>query len=272
MQSINALSQTRTVLDWLQKSRQPRVLHIFDKACNLVNEDREVLSVVTPDIGKGPINLVVESVSLSDPVNLRSEVSISPDRLTLGDLAVNVTSAELWSARPHWEILHSKRKTIVHLTAELPNIFNKPALPDLLLESFFIALVRADISSALMITSRLAGLGLGLTPAGDDFIMGGLYAARIIHPLDIAGKFSREIAENAAPLTTSLSGAWLKSAGRGEAGVVWHEFLNALMNEQADLHQIQEKVERILQVGETSGGDTMAGFVGTLIASTKIPS
>jgi hypothetical protein len=256
----------------LKNSRSPQVLHIFDQACNLVNENRDILSIVTPEIGNGPFNLVVDRVVVSDPINLQPEVSISPDRLTVGDLAVNITSAELWSARPNWEVLHSKREYIVYLTAELPKSFNKPALPDSLLDRFSIALARADVSSALTITSRLAGLGQGLTPAGDDFIMGGLYTARIIHPLDIAEDLAREIAESGAPLTTSLSAAWLKSAGRGEVGVVWHEFLDALMKEQADLFQLQEKMERILQVGETSGGDAMAGFVGTLSASTKIPS
>jgi hypothetical protein len=272
MISINALSQTSTVTDWLKKSRSPQVLHSFDQACDLVNENRDVLSIVTPEIGNGPFNLVVDRVVVSDPINLQSEVSISPDRLTVGDLAVNITSAELWSARPNWEVLHSKREYIVYLTAELPKSFNKPALPNSLLESFSAAFARADVSSALTITSRLAGLGQGLTPAGDDFIMGGLYAVWIYHPLNVAARFARKIAETAVPLTTSLSGAWLKSAGRGEAGVVWHEFLNALMKEQTDLYQIQEKMGRILQVGETSGGDAMAGFVGTLSASTKIPS
>lgn len=273
MQSINALSKTRTVLDWLRKSRQPQILHIFDQACNLINEDREVISIVSPEIGNGPFNLVVNGAGFKEYIDRQTEVSASPGRLTLGDLTVEITTAETWSARPGWEDLHSRRENIAHFTVELPNTLTKPALPDSVLDRFSTALARANVSSALMAVSRLAGLGAGLTPAGDDFIMGGLYAAWVSHPHETAGKLSAEIAEAAAPLTTSLSAAWLRSAGRGEAGVVWHEFLNALMKDPVPTpDHLQEKVEKILEVGETSGADALAGFVRTLSAFTKIPS
>jgi hypothetical protein len=86
------------------------------------------------------------------------------------------------------------------------------------------ALVTADISSAQTITSQLAGLGQGLTPAGDDFIMGVVLAAWIIHPREVASVLAEEITKIAVPLTTSLSASWLRSAGRGEAGILWHNF------------------------------------------------
>jgi hypothetical protein len=119
----------------------------------------------------------------------------------------------------------------------------------------------ADISSALTITSKLAGLGVGLTPAGDDFILGSLLAAWIIHPPEIASTLAEEIANTAAPLTTSLSAAWLKSAGRGEAGILWHEFFEALISR--DKISVEDSIEKILAVGATSGADALAGFIGT---------
>jgi hypothetical protein len=78
----------------------------------------------------------------------------------------------------------------------------------------------------------------------------------------------------AALLTTSLSAAWLKSAGKGEAGILWHEFFDALIS--ANPVQIQEAADRILTVGETSGGDALAGFVGVFmrwaeLAHSNIP-
>jgi hypothetical protein len=47
------LSLAPAVNTWLKDSRHPRILHIFDSACNLINESREVLSIVTPQIGRG---------------------------------------------------------------------------------------------------------------------------------------------------------------------------------------------------------------------------
>jgi len=125
-------------------------------------------------------------------------------------------------------------------------------------------LVNADISSARKVTSELAGLGIGLTPAGDDLIMGAIYAVWIIHPLKIASILAQEVADTAAPLTTSLSAAWLRSAGRGEAGILWHEFFDALVS--GDASRIQETMKNILAVGETSGADALVGFISVFVS------
>ena len=273
MPSIDGLSQTSGVADWLTNSHRPGILHIFDQVCNLVNERREVLSVVVPEIGNGPFSLVVEDIVLSDYIDPHSKVSVSQDRLALGDLTVNTATAELWSARPDWEALQARREIIVHFMAALAGVFPRPLLPEFLIDNFSIAVAKADVSSALAITSSLAGLGAGLTPAGDDFIMGSFFAAWIIHPPEAADKLGQEIVDTAAPLTTSLSAAWLKSAGRGEAGAAWHEFLDAFLTDPVcSLSYLQERLVRILEVGETSGADALSGFAGVLSASTEIPS
>jgi hypothetical protein len=72
---------------------------------------------------------------------------------------------------------------------------------------------------------------------------------------------AKEITNTAAPLTTSLSAAWLRSAGRGEAGILWHDFFDAL--ESAVPAQIETATNSILAMGETSGADALAGFIGT---------
>src|SRR5688572_8662933 len=248
MESINALSLNPVVNDWLANSRYPRILHIFDRACNLINERGEVLSVVTPQIGNGPFNLVIEEdLYFSKHLNLQAQVSISFNQLTLSNLTINTTNAKLWDPRPNWEGLHASRDHIVDQLTQLQianylkrgvidtplenhsGLLKHPGLPltQSLVSNLSLAVTKVDISSAQKITSQLAGLGVGLTPAGDDFIMGAIYAVWIIHPPEVASVFAQEIANTAAPLTTSLSAAWLRSAGKGEAGVLWHNFFDA---------------------------------------------
>src|SRR6266498_1195252 len=225
IQSINALSLAPDVNDWLANSGQPRILHVFDHACNLIHERREVLSIVTQQIGNGPFNLVVENdIIFSEHLNLQSPVSISATQLNLGDLTINTDNAKLWSPRPDWETLHAKRETILKLLMSLPMTNCEPLLHTFLLSTLTTSIVTNDISSSLTAARKLAGLGQGLTPTGDDFILGAVLAAWIIHPPEIASVLMEEITNTAASLTTSLSGAWLRSAGRGEAGVLWHEF------------------------------------------------
>ena len=268
MQSINALSLTPDVNAWLANSRHPRILHIFDHACNLINERREVLSIVTLQIGNGPFNLVIEAdVLFSDHLNLESPISNSPNLLNLGDLTIYTGNTELWSPRPDWEILHVRRDDVFVLLSKLPVInYESPvSLRSVQFSnSLASALANADLPASLNATQKLAGLGIGLTPSGDDFIMGAILAAWIIHPADIARVLAEEITNTAAPLTTSLSAAWLKSAGKGEAGVLWHNFFNNLIS--ANQIAIQESMDKILSVGKTSGVDALSGFISSFAA------
>src|SRR5687768_8171841 len=121
MQSVNALSLAPDVKGWLVNSRHPQILHVFDQACNLVNERREVLSIVTQEIGNGPFNLVIEdNVLFSEYLNAETPISIHADQLHLGDLIIRITSAKLWSPRPDWEMLHANRENILGQLAYLP--------------------------------------------------------------------------------------------------------------------------------------------------------
>jgi len=264
MQFITTLFLTTHVNDWLVNSRHPRILHVFDEACNLINEHREVLSIVTQQIGNGPFNLVIgDDVLFSKHLNVESPISIYENQLVLEDLTINTSEANLWNPYPDWEALQTNRESILAQLTSLPIAEYQPLLPNSLISSLSSALATADISSALTITTKLAGLGQGLTPAGDDFLLGAIYAAWIIHPFQTAQLLAEEITNTAAPLTTSLSAEWLSSAGRGEVGSLWHEFFQALIH--TDRVRIQKAMDRIFAVGATSGADAMAGFIGLFI-------
>lgn len=257
---INTLSLTHNAHSWLRDSRQPRILHIFDRACNLISERGEVLSIVTQKIGNGPFNLVVEEDTLfSDKLSVQSPVSIQASQLHIGDLIIRTEGAKLWDARPAWEDLHQERKNILAQLAQLE--IPKDQFVNSLASDLSLALANADIGTVKAIASQLAGLGQGLTPSGDDILLGAILATWIIHPLDIAANLAKEIANTAAPLTTSLSAAWLRSAGNGEAGVLWHEFFDTLLD--LNTVQTQAALDKILAIGETSGADALSGFVDT---------
>lgn len=276
MQNLNALFLTSHVTSWLANSHYPRILHIFDRACNLINEHREVLSIVTPQIGNAPFNLVIEdNILFPDHLNLESSISISPNQLILGNLIIHTAGAEAWNPHPDWEMLHTKTGEIANKATELPirmqhpswiNYSSLPQFPNSLVSNLCSSFITTDISTAKSLSAQLAGLGIGLTPSGDDFIMGALYASWIIHPHEIASQLALEISEATAPLTTSLSATWLRSAGKGEAGILWHELFDAL----ASGHNIQLRMAKLLAVGETSGADALAGFIGTFISYAEV--
>jgi len=266
MQNINALSLTSAVNDWLTNSHHPRILHIFDGACNLINEHREVLSIVTPQIGDGPFNMVIgEDICFAEHLSLQSPVSFSATQLHLGSLTICTEDVKLWNPCPDWKTLHNQKENILSTLTQLPfTYYSNPILQ--FSNSLLSAFASADPPSSLAAAKQLAGLGIGLTPSGDDFIIGALYASWIIHPFEIAFALAKEIAEAAAPLTTSLSAAWLRSAGRGEAGILWHDLFNALIAGE----DLQLPITNLLTVGETSGADALAGFFGVMSAFKDI--
>ncbi len=256
---MDAISITYNVTNWLADSHQPRVLHVFDHACNLINETGEVLSVVTPHIGEGPFHLVVgENVCFSKHLMTGSPISAFPEQLILGNLWISTLHATRWDPCPAWENLHAQSQRILFQLGRLQcTPFNLP-------NPLSTHLAMADLPSALRTIPEIAGAGPGLTPAGDDFIMGALYALWILQPPPIARRMAEEMARAARPLTTSLSAAYLQSAGRGEAGIRWHVFLEALRS--AGIRSISDAMNEILTMGATSGADALAGLISTLMA------
>jgi hypothetical protein len=125
-----------------------------------------------------------------------------------------------------------------------------------------------DLDRIQLCARQLAGLGPGLTPAGDDWLGGwlvGLYVLAAMTPngeavqsLPVAA-VGRTVVNAAAGRTTGLSLAYLCTAARGAVPRIWHDFLYALAD--ADPDPVQRCAGKIMRHGATSGSDTLAGFL-----------
>ena len=272
MFSIKVLSNSPDAHDWMQNSRHPRILHVFDRACNLINERREILSIVTTHIGNGPFNLVIEdNIAFTNHIDTDSLIFLRVDQLSIGDITLNFANTETWFPQPDWGKLHAKRNDIFNQVGSLQEktiLFSNYQTP--IFNHLIFSLANADLSNCVDSAKQLAGLGQGLTPAGDDFIIGAVLATRIIHPPEIARVIAEEITNATIPWTTSLSAAWLKSAGKGEAGIAWHILFDTLIN--SDAKSTQNAMDNILAIGETSGNDALSGFLGSLKCRMELAS
>ncbi|MEJ2749006.1 MAG: DUF2877 domain-containing protein, partial [Anaerolineae bacterium] len=95
-----------------------------------------------------------------------------------------------------------------------------------------------------------AGRGGGLTPVGDDVLLGVLYGLWVWQP---RRDWMEMMVETAVPRTTTLSANFLRAAAAGEAVWQWHELVNGRAH----------AVTPILSIGHSSGSDAWAGFVYT---------
>ena len=104
---------------------------------------------------------------------------------------------------------------------------------------------------------RLIGLGEGLTPAGDDLLVGSLAVARrfrrdfLLHEPGIG----QALADAAREGTTLVAREFLLEALEGR----FSEIVIALLT-AADVPRARAALDDLLEVGATSGADTAAGM------------
>jgi Protein of unknown function (DUF2877) len=104
----------------------------------------------------------------------------------------------------------------------------------------------------------LVGLGPGLTPAGDDFLIGALAGLDVLGQTNMHAALSRAVVA-AAGRTSPLSASLLRAAAAGHVGENLHRIVAALVTGDADA-----AILAAARIGYTSGFDALAGAVVTL--------
>ncbi|MBI3764436.1 MAG: DUF2877 domain-containing protein [Chloroflexi bacterium] len=289
---LTAISLTPAARDWLTQTKSARVLNIFDRACNLINQDNAILALVTSERGLTPFAMVVVGDSRTPfrVVSAESAVSIRASQLSVGSLQIKFANVALWNPIPDWPALRqlfaddpsrldwlavAAQENLVEgsLLDLYPSLSPNPSPPgrgagvrDAMLErarrgatELVQGLLVGSSSQCLIGVKALAGLGGGLTPAGDDFIVGAMFAmwAGLYGPG--TESFCDPIVNAAAPLTTTLSAAYLRAAARGECIAHWHAVLDALL--RSDEAALKSATLALTSIGHTSGADSLAGFL-----------
>lgn len=238
---------------WLRNSRSARVLHIFEEVCTLTNERDEVISLVSPAIGSGPFTVVLAGeftagLAVDQPVALDS----ARQRLAVGPLVVDAGEAAVWQPRPDWSRLRNADITKWPPAAGLPAA-GLSANINASLKLTVAGIIDNDTPACRAGVEGLAGRGPGLTPMGDDVLVGVLFALWVWYPSHLPRslqEWMELIVATAVPRTTTLSANFLRAAADGEAVWQWHELVNGR----------PQAIDRILAIGHTSGADAWAGF------------
>jgi len=297
---LQAVSISQPVMDTLEKEGfAGSVLSVFTGVCNLVSDQDEVVALVSQQVGNGPLNIVLKGggflaggLEVGLPVKGDGRGIRVGKALNNKPYRVSLAKAEVWEPRLEGEgltvdwpglkaslaVLHD------HLIAQAPaeslacllaagatggrsveSAYRKAARRAI--EGLLAALYVGDRQGITASAAALAGLGPGLTPAGDDFLLG-LMAGLRTWPQFLAGKglsveeACRVIYGAAAGRTNLLSMALLRSAKEGMFGEAWHELLAALRQGKAE--EVKGAADRILGFGGTSGADALSGFLAIL--------
>jgi len=259
-----------------------RVLASFRRAWIIEWDGADLLAIVAPQVGNGPLNAVMVQIPDAWPALQPGEpVQVQGSAIQLGEWEVDLGGAETWEPCPEWNRLRAERWGVLGRLGRLIEWVGEHTALDSLLglccdwgrprasdEGTIHARARqaaeamwagwlGDEVELRAGAARLAGLGSGLTPAGDDFALGTMLCAWLAHP-DPA-RYSETIAEVSWPRTTMLSRAFLQAAAAGEFGAPWHRLLGALRGGSDE--QVEDATREVLAFGHSSGADALAGFL-----------
>jgi Protein of unknown function (DUF2877) len=101
----------------------------------------------------------------------------------------------------------------------------------------------------------LIGLGPGLTPSGDDFLLGALAMLDALQQTNVHAALAPAVLAGLAR-TSPLSGSFLRAATAGDIGENLHVMISALIGGHADA-----AIAAAARIGHTSGWDALAGAV-----------
>jgi Protein of unknown function (DUF2877) len=284
--AMRANSIGRRAMDSLGSGATGRVLASFSQVCNLVSDEGAVVVLAWGVAEKGPLTVLLDpsrASELWECLAVGTAYRVKPGELWLfpfgsPPVRINLSGAELWDARLHWDALQPKREQVLRSGRAVSRILAQVRHQELefrwdlrlrqVTEAVHDAHSRRDTDGFVAAVRDLCGLGEGLTPQGDDWLAGWLLGLRLVQPADqtgcAPGALGALVLEVAATRTTLLSRAFLECAAVGEAAEGWHLLLRQMARQPADEPSLHRATRTILSHGATSGAAMLEGFLAGL--------
>ncbi|NIP45125.1 MAG: DUF2877 domain-containing protein [Gammaproteobacteria bacterium] len=281
---------------WLDQGTRGRVAAVFDDGCYLRHRRQPLLCLMSRKRSPGPINLLYadEDWDCRDAVRVGDRWECGTNVLRVGDASFRFHRAATWRA-PAGALDWTPRRLEEGLrrvadaseSADtgilLPLALNRRARRPAPLEARIARRARLGVDAfrewlADSLTEQpraveipqdaeaLLGLGPGLTPAGDDFVVGMLVALHGLQLEATAEVLAAWVKRKAGARTNEISVAHLLAACDGEASAPVHAVLNALI--EPDQPDLGERVHALAALGHSSGWDALGGVLTVCEART----
>ena len=235
-----------------------RVHSVFERAANVLCTDGRLVTLHGPGPLAAPFAIALDerlpSRELEPGVPVHRE---GRGQLVLGALRLDCSGAQVVDTSIGFG---SDPRALAAALAEVPSRPAAPTLASVLaLEGrrrLSEGLRRGDADRFVDGARRLIGLGEGLTPAGDDLLVGSLAVVRRFRRGDLLDEpgIAQALANAAREGTTLVAREFLLEALEGRFSEIVIAVLTA-----ADLPRARAALDDLLDVGATSGADTAAG-------------
>jgi hypothetical protein len=291
IRDCSTISIGRLALKAMNLSFSGRVSSRFHRSLYLELEEG-YCCLVSGHLSAGPINVVTTSIDQFDIIMPDTDVFFVDEEVLIGDqLRLNTGGTPVWKPKSvNWsettlaqglhnlDMLCFGRNPDQGLSGLVwPSAFSTKLSPELekakpVFNSLIDWLRQGMIPKSSCLPPKeilnLLGLGPGLTPSGDDFLVGFLVALSILDRQDLMAGICEIIQPLISELTGPISGLHILAAKDGEASEVLHQALNSILVGGYD--EISECLNAVSLVGHTSGWDALAGAITVLRESALV--
>lgn len=262
----------------------------FNRTINFqCKENDELYTVGCHEIDNGPNTLVIERDRFNDiELAINDSVYTSNQKLYISNkLVISIEKADIWESKlPEYptspEIFYRnlpKMKQYIDLYGKGGGIKKSSMLQSpfdvemsKILEERILtlkaAIVKKAMPDALDSAIKLIGLGPGLTPSGDDFLVGLFTILNIPNsPLYRYRTLAEEVVQYAKPLTNDISFMALKKAAYGHVRESIIQLVQSIFTGKEE--EVTLSLNKVLNIGSSSGTDIALGLYCGLEANIK---
>jgi hypothetical protein len=271
---LHARSGDAAFLRLLREQRfRGRVHSVFQRVVNLQRDDGELFTIACRDLDDAPNTLVLQSAgfarsgmapgdafeTVEGHIGIGEWARIDPDDATGWD--PQLPSYPQDDARLRANLALARGQLARHRLGLAGHA--AAAASDLLARyarALCLALRGGDVEAACTTAKALVGLGPGLTPSGDDFLVGFFAVLHLPRsPGEVFTSVCLAVLSDVERRTNAISAAALKAAAQGRVRASLHALIRELVaGERAG---VEAALARVLAIGSSSGADIAGGVV-----------
>jgi len=297
---LSAKSIASDLIDTLTSKTVDGIVHsVFDHACNIQLEENNLVTLISPKLPNYPaaIKLDIAENRMIRSIGFKTGMKsvINKDEIKMPEICISIklSGAKVWDSSPLFlrsniseEMLNKNIEKICNLTLKCGEIEGVASIldgnkVDNNYKNFIINPVKRlakgisnfDYKEITKASKRLIGLGPGLTPAADDFLLGILASLYYMgyyfgNHLENLKKIAGFIIYDLPGRTTFISEIMLRNGMKARFSEPIRDLMLAVIHNTA----VQDKCLNLLNIGGTSGSDCAAGIVfgGVLMTKVKI--
>lgn len=274
-----------------------RIHSVFDKVVNIITFDGKLCTIAQEDIDNGPYTARVKAENMCSfreaLLGQGDMLGCRGDCLYLGDkMLISLQNAVLWQP----EIINCSFYNRIAVEKNIKRVcdciinyggfggmkyyYMKQSGRDLtnycptaieleLYKSageFLLSIVNKEYHQINGAVKSLIGLGVGLTPSGDDFLAGFIFTiTKLNNPIAVLVRKAVESILEEEARTTEISRHMLMAACEGKVRENIENLIKGIFQQESDISE--DTIYNVLSIGSTSGVDLAIGVITGLLYS-----